>query len=174
MLVDLRIGYCDTHAEELGWSLDLGFQPAVATRRIHTPVFDIELRLLAASHQVAVYLAQRDPARPAVEIRLCLETVACIPVQTTALPAATTRQLPRAAYRFESAARIAEPAEFADTVAELESRAEQGLVGRYPGAPGALTVVLASADSNSASWKTWHSYPQDRMIVATESRLELR
>jgi Protein of unknown function DUF2617 len=174
MLVDLLIGYCDTNAEELGWSLDLGLQPALATRRIHVPPFELEIRLLGASHQVAVRWARPGARRADSSDPFCLETVACIPRQTTALPAEAVRDSPRWSYAFESAARTVDAGEFDRTIARLEAGADRGLVGRYPGECGALTAVLTSGGGRALSWTTWHTYPQDRRIVTTESRLELR
>jgi hypothetical protein len=173
MLVDLLTAYCDTHAEELGWSLDLGLRPALATRRIRTPPYEVELRLLGASHQVAVRAAKPGAGRADSADPLFLETVACIPRETTALPAEAARDRPRWSYTFQSAVRIVVSAQFDQTVARLEAAADRGLVGRYPGASGALTAVLLAGGGRSLAWSTWHTYPQDRQVVTTESRLEL-
>jgi Protein of unknown function DUF2617 len=192
MLVDLVVGYCDTDSADLGWSLDLGPQAALAVRCLEIAPFDVEVRLLGASHQVAVRwagpggtgrapgagpgtAAGSAPFSPRRGAVLCRETVACIPLETTPLPDTAVRENRQRVYSFSCAVRAVDEAEFGRTVARLEADAASGLVGRYPGAAGALTAVLPVGGSGrSLTWRTWHTYPRDLRIVATESRLELR
>ncbi|MGH3417214.1 MAG: DUF2617 family protein [Actinocrinis sp.] len=167
MLIELTAQYCDTKAGELGWSVDLDAQPALASRRLDLEPFSADLRLLGASHQIAVWLTgARSP--------VCLETVACLPEQTVPLPRTAERELPRGwRYTIESEVRTCTPDEFGTRVDGIERGAVEGLVGRYPGVPGALTAIVIRPWRAGLWWSTWHTYPQDRQIATTLSFLRL-
>ena len=164
MFVELTAGYCDTSAGELGWSVEIGPLRALATRRLDFAPFQIELRLLGASHQIAVWLA--GTAGP-----LCLETVACLPQQTVPLPRTAECELDGWLYTIESDVRTCSAAEFGERVAGIERCAGQGLAGRYPGIPGALTAIVIRPWQSGLWWTTWHTYPQDCQIATTLSFL---
>ena len=164
MFVDLPVGYCDTGAAELGWSMDLEPQRPLAVRRLALGRFRADLRLLGASHQLVVWLGGR--AGP-----LCLETVACLPGRTVPLPRAAGRDLGGWRYTFASVVRSHSPHEFYRRVARLESRAAFGLAGRYPGLPGAVTAIAVLPWYSGLRWTTWHTYPQNQQIATTLSSL---
>jgi hypothetical protein len=164
MFVDLPVSYCDTGADELGWSMDLGPQRPLATRRLAFGPFCVDLRLLGASHQLAVWLSDRTAP-------LCLETVACVPGRTVPLPRAAARDLGGWRYTFASVIRSHTVGEFSRRVSQLEARAALGLAGRYPGLPGAVTAVAVLPWRSGLRWTTWHTYPQNRHIATTLSSL---
>jgi hypothetical protein len=166
MLVELTAGYCETSAAELGWSVRLGPQHALASRQLELPPFQAELRLLGASHQIAVRLSGADQP-------VCLETVACLPEQTVPLPAAAECELRGWRYTNASAVRTCSAAEFGQRVAAIERCAAQGLAGRYPGMPGALTAIVIRPWRAGLWWSTWHTYPQDHQIATTLSFLRV-
>ena len=250
--VELEVGYCDTRAEDLGWSLDLEPQPALAARELAGSGFLVELRLLGASHQVVVRAGppcgpqpgpqsgsepgqqcglgrgtnegsgggpdldpDRDPgcspscgphggpghepgqdpsSNPGCDpsggpasgsiLRpisgrvpgldsgpICLETLACIPDRTYPVPAETQLALGRWRYTFRSNLRRHGPPDFARLLAGIEREAESGILGRYPGAPGAVTAIALDCDGPTLRWSTWHTYPGQGVIVTTHSTL---
>jgi hypothetical protein len=182
MLVDLAAGYCDSRAEELGWSVEIGPLRALAGTRLVLPPFTVDLRLLGASHQAAVWLA--GPPRPdsaesespaGCGALLCRETVACLPGRTAPLPKAAERDLPGWRYTIESAVRTLSRAEFAARLAGIERGSAQwpGIAGRYPGAPGAITAIAVRLWADGLRWLTWHTYPQQGMIATTLSCLQV-
>lgn len=160
MLVELTAGYCETSAAQLGWSVQLGPLQALASRRLELPPFQAELRLLGASHQIAVWLSDADQP-------VCLETVACLPEQTVPLPQAAECELRGWRYTIESDVRTCSAAEFGQRVDAIERCAAQGLAGRYPGIPGALTGIVIRPWRAGLWWSTWHTYPQDHQIATT-------
>ncbi len=167
MFIELTAQYCDTNAAELGWSVELARQPALASRRLDLAPFSAELRLLGASHQIAVWLT-------GASVPVCLETVACLPEQTVPLPRTAERELPRGLrYTIESDVRTCTKDEFGARVAGIEHCATEGLVGRYPGEPGALTAIVIRPWQAGLWWSTWHTYPQDRQIATTLSFLRM-
>jgi hypothetical protein len=166
MFVELTAGYCNTSAGELGWSVDLGPQQALASRSLDLAPFRAELRLLGASHQIAVWL-EGAPSP------VCLETVACLPEHTVPLPRTAERELRGWRYTIESDVRTCSAAEFGVRVAGIERCATQGLAGRYPGVPGALTAIVMRPWQAGLWWITWHTYPQDRQIATTLSFLRV-
>jgi hypothetical protein len=179
MYVDLTTAYCDTSAGELGWSMELEPQPALASRRLDLAPFHAELRLLGASHQIAVWLDKGAPgarsgsSERTTESALCLETVACLPERTVPLPRTAECELGSWRYTIESDVRTCSAAEFGARVAGIERCAAHGLVGRYPGQPGALTAIVMRPWESGLWWTTWHTYPQDRQIATTLSFLRL-
>jgi hypothetical protein len=173
MLVELTAGYYETSAAELGWSVCLGPQPALASRRLALPPFQAELRLLGASHQIAVWLGDVGEASPVCVEPVCVETVACLPEHTDPLPRTAERELRGWRYTIESDVRTCSPAEFGLRVAGIERCAGQGLAGRYPGLPGALTAIVIRPWRAGLWWTTWHTYPQDHQIATTLSFLRI-
>lgn len=171
MFVELTAAYCDTSAGELGWSMQLEPQPALAVRRLDITPFHAELRLLGASHQISVWLGGGGP--PGGVEPLCLETVACLPERTVPLPRTAECELGHWRYTIESDVRTCSEAEFGLRVAGIERCAAQGLVGRYPGLPGALTAIVMRPWQAGLWWTTWHTYPQDCQIATTLSFLRL-
>ena len=174
MVVELEVGYCDTRAEDLGWSLDLEVQPALATRELAGGGYRIELRLLGASHQVVIRSAGRerpgrmaDPEYPLV----CLETLACIPDRTSPVPEEALISLGPWRYTFTSDSRRHGPGEFARLLAGIEQESQSGILGLYPGEPGAVTAIALRSTAPMLHWSTWHTYPQQRTIVTTHSTL---
>jgi hypothetical protein len=164
MFVELTVGYSDTGADELGWSVDLGLQRALAARRLTLWPFHADLRLLGASHQIAVWL-------DGDESPVCLETVACLPDHTVPLPRTAEREMSGWRYTIESDVRTCSRDEFDLRVEAIERCAASGLAGRYPGAPGALTAIVLRPWESGLWWTTWHTYPQDRQIATTLSFL---
>ncbi|HEU5426520.1 MAG TPA: DUF2617 family protein [Actinocrinis sp.] len=170
MFVELTAAYCDTSAGELGWSIDLEPQPALASRRLDLGPFQAELRLLGASHQISVWLGSGPRGGPEP---LCLETVACMPERTVPLPRTAECELRGWRYTIESDVRTCSEAEFGVRVAGIEQCAAHGLAGRYPGLPGALTGIAMRPWQAGLWWTTWHTYPQNRQIATTLSFLRL-
>jgi hypothetical protein len=166
MFVELTAGYCDTSAGQLGWSVELGPQRALASRLLEFAPLRAELRLLGASHQIGVWL---DGAEEPV----CLETVACLPEHTVPLPRTAERELGGWRYTIESDVRTCSAAEFAARVTGIERCATQGLAGRYPGIPGALTAIVIRPWRAGLWWTTWHTYPQHCQIATTLSFLRM-
>jgi Protein of unknown function DUF2617 len=203
MVVDLDVGYCDTRAEDLGWSLELEPRPALAVRELAEAGFLIQLRLLGASHQVVVRVAdpdsQADPRQgpqpgsqfgpqyvpqpgsrsgpdsaPPGTAPVCLETLACIPDRTRPVPSGATVALGRWEYTFNSHTARHGPAEFDGLIGGIERESRSGILGRYPGAPGAVTAISLRSEGRTLHWSTWHTYPQQGSIVTTHSMLRAR
>lgn len=174
MLVDLAAGYCDSRAEELGWSVEIGPLRALARTRLVLPPFTVDLRLLGASHQAAVWFAAGASGTGGRRALLCRETVACLPGRTAPLPRTAGRDLPGWRYTIESTVRTLPYAEFAARLAGIERRSAQGggILGRYPGAPGAVTAIVVRLWAGGLRWLTWHTYPQQGTIAATVSCLQ--
>ena len=171
MVVELEVGYCDTRAEDLGWSLDLEPQPALATRELDRDGFRIELRLLGASHQVVIRTEDQTVDRTSSIPVVCLETLACLPGRTHPVPTETVVPLGPWRYTFGSHYRRPDPAEFARLLAGIERESASGILGRYPGEPGAVTAIALRGDGPVLCWSTWHTYPQQGVIVTTHSTL---
>lgn len=186
MLVDLAAGYCDARAEQLGWSVEIGPLRPLARTWLVLPPFTVDLRLLGASHQAAVWLA--DPPGPGGEPGdadpgpsagrgplLCRETVACLPGRTDPLPRVAARDLLGWRYTIESTVRTLSRAEFAARLVGIERRSAQwpGIAGKYPGAPGAITAIAVRLWAGGLRWLTWHTYPQQGMIATTLSCLQV-
>ena len=173
MVVELEVGYCDTRAEDLGWSLDLEPQPALATRELAVDGFLVELRLLGASHQVVVREQRAGPGAGPGRAPVCLETLACLPDRTRPVPAETAIALGRWRYTFSSHTRRYDPGDFDRLLAAIEQESEHGIYGRYPGVPGAVTAVALRRGGPVLRWSTWHTYPQQGAVVTTHSTLSV-
>lgn len=173
MVVELDVGYCDTRAEDLGWSLELEPQPALAVRELAAAGFLVQLRLLGASHQVVIRAAdQGEPAPDSTPV--CLETLACIPERTYPVPDETRIALGPWRYTFTSHNRRHSRSDFADLLDQIERAARSGVLGRYPGDPGAVTAIALRGEDSILHWSTWHTYPQQGAIVTTHSTLRMQ
>jgi len=173
MVVELEVGYCDTRAEDLGWSLDLEPQPALATQEMAVEGFLVELRLLGASHQVVVREQRAGPGAARGRAPVCLETLACLPDRTQPVPAETTVALGLWHYTFSSHNRRYVPGDFDRLLTAIERESEHGIFGRYPGVPGAVTAVALRRGGPVLRWSTWHTYPQQGAVVTTHSTLRI-
>ncbi len=161
--------FVDTRAADLALTLDAAEHPALATRTGRLGPFDVELRLLGASHQVTVGVpllrGRHTPVR---------ETLACLPGAEPFLPAHWTD----GDYDFHARVTTHDEPELARLVAGLQERTASadgrslGLIGSYPGRPLAVTAILATLDNGpTLRWETWHSYPQSGELVHTASAL---
>ncbi|HEY3872342.1 MAG TPA: DUF2617 family protein [Actinocrinis sp.] len=193
----MATGYCDAQAEDLGWSVEIEPLRALARTWLVLPPFTVDLRLLGASHQAAVWIAGPAGAGGTDAVRcadhdcadhhcadhrstergalLCRETVACLPGRTTPLPEAAVCDLAGWRYTIESAVRTLPRADFAARLARIERRSAQwpGIAGRYPGTPGAITAIAVRLWAGGLRWLTWHTYPQQGMIATTLSCLQV-
>ncbi|MBT2368183.1 DUF2617 family protein [Streptomyces sp. ISL-10] len=161
--IALSTPYLDTDAEQLSFSLGRPALEALAVRDLTVGGLEVELRLLGASHQVFA-----GPVR---------ETVACLPGVAGGLPATAVQDFDDWGYRFGARVRHFAAAEFSTQVAWIRSRSEghpEALYGIFPGSPEAVTALIVERHSTGVSWRTWHTYPQSRQIVATHTRLEAR
>ncbi|MEU8133805.1 DUF2617 family protein [Streptodolium elevatio] len=163
MHAELRTTYSDTRADALGWYLGLGPLRPLALRSLDLGGVRLELRLLGASHQVLV----RSPHG------VCSETVACLGGQRTPLPARAAQRVDGWDYEFTSLAETLADDDFEARVRTLLAEVEAhpaGIIGAYPGAPYAVTAIVAERLGSALGWSTWHTYPQERRIVSTRSR----
>ncbi|AZK97154.1 MULTISPECIES: DUF2617 family protein [Streptomyces] len=174
----LATPYQDTDADQLSFALGHPPMAALAVRELTIGGLAVQLRLLGASHQVF--------AGPVAE------TVACLPGGAGGLPD-TVREIDGWQYRFRAQVHRYPPEEFTRRVARVVQCAEahpHALYGVFPGDPEAVTALTVDAGTGSGTglggdgtgaplgtglnWRTWHTYPQSRRIVATHSRLEAR
>ncbi|MEE1930754.1 DUF2617 family protein [Streptomyces sp. TRM 70351] len=161
--IRLAAPYLDTSADQLSFTLDQPARPALAVRDVPAGETTVQLRLLGASHQVFA-----GPVR---------ETVACLPGTAGGLPPAVEQEVEGWNYRFTARVLHYRRAEFADRVAALRERLEgrrEALCGVFPGSPDAVTALAVERRGAALDWRTWHTYPQSRQIVATHTRLEAR
>lgn len=105
------------------------------------------------------------------------ETVACLPGVQGGLPDAAAHDFD--GWRYSFGARVTEhpgPA-FAAEVARIRALADAhpgALYGVFPGSADAVTALVVEHDGAGPAWRTWHTYPGSRRIVATHTRLEAR
>ncbi|MGI5484229.1 DUF2617 family protein [Streptomyces lavendofoliae] len=161
--IALTVPYLDTDADQLSFVLGRPAREALAVRDLTVGGLDVQLRLLGASHQVFA-----GPVR---------ETVACLPGVEGGLPDTASQDFGDWHYDFGARVRHFGPAEFSARVARIRSRSEdhpRALYGVFPGSPEAVTALTVEPDGAGLSWRTWHTYPQSRRIVATHTRLEAR
>ncbi|MDQ1012314.1 hypothetical protein QFZ82_006799 [Streptomyces sp. V4I23] len=161
--IALTTPYLDTDADQLSFSLVLPALDALAVRDLTVGGLDVQLRLLGASHQVFA-----GPVR---------ETVACLPGVAGGLPRTTVQEFDDWTYHFAARVRHFTSAGFSNRVAWIRSRSDgnpEALYGIFPGSPEAVTALTVDRHATGLDWRTWHTYPQSRQIVATHTRLEAR
>jgi hypothetical protein len=181
MLVTLDAPYVDTTAADLSFALGLAEQPALHVLDLPLPAVGsgaetgsrtslrassglLRLRLLGASHQVVLRAGADE----------LVETVACLPGQPPALPAAVDSG---GGYRFTARVHRLTADAFTGQVTALRGRLTadpQALVGVFPGSRDALTALQARFDDDGRiHWATWHSYPQTTELVQTETVVQI-
>ncbi|MFG3496319.1 DUF2617 family protein [Streptomyces sp. NPDC047928] len=161
--IALATPYLDTDADQLSFTLGCPAREALAVRDLTVGGLDVRLSLLGASHQVFA-----GPVR---------ETVACLPGVDACLPGTVTREFDGWDYHFSASVQHFDAAGFGARVARIRGRADEhprALYGVFPGSPDALTALTVEPQGSGLSWRTWHTYPQSRQIVATHTRLEAR
>jgi len=169
VIVSLEVPYADTTAADLGFALGLPPQPALHVLDLPGaagPGTHLQLRLLGSSHQAILELPGGTHS----------ETVACLPTGGGALPAAPVAiDLPTGLrYRFTVHIDRCPPDDFARAVTALATWDAHGalLLGEFPGAPGAVTALLArpaGTRGDGLGWRTVHAYPQTGEIVRTRT-----
>nr|WP_040521682.1 DUF2617 family protein [Gordonia araii] len=166
-MFELEGSFVDTRAADLTLTLDADEQPALATRRGRLGPFDVELRLLGASHQLTVDRRASGLLR---------ETLACLPGDRPHLPSTWVRD----DYAFRAEVSVHDDESLSELVDRLRTPADAAdslhLIGSYPGRPLAVTAIRAGYDvaSDALRWQTWHTYPQSSEVVYTESALSGR
>jgi hypothetical protein len=160
--VALATPYADVRAADLVHALDGPEVPGLGVLRAEVGGFAVELRLLGHSHQVAV-----TPPLGAV----LLETVACRPGVPGDLPARRDEQRGTLRYAFTASVVALDAA--SRGVADRVAADPLGLVGVFPGDPGAFTALRAAPSTAGAGvrWETWHAYPQSNELVCTTGTL---
>lgn len=159
----LATPYLDTDADQLSFTLGRPAHKALAVRDFTVGGHDVQLRLLGASHQVFA-----GPVR---------ETVACLPGVAGGLPEAAAEEFDDWDYRFSARVRHFAPARFSEEVTRirrLSDESPRALYGIFPGSVEAVTALIVERRGTGLGWRTWHTYPQSRQIVATCTRLEAR
>ncbi|MET9801794.1 DUF2617 family protein [Streptomyces sp. NPDC006368] len=154
--------FVDTDADQLSFALGHPAREALAVRDLTVDGIDVQLRLLGASHQVF--------AGPVGE------TVACLPGVEDGLPDTLARGFDDWDYRFEARVHRFTAKEFSAEVARVRCLADgpRALYGIFPGSPEAITALTVEREDAGLSWRTWHTYPRSRRIVATRTSLEAR
>ena len=169
MLTFLDVPYVDSTADGLSFALGLDPLPALDTlviSDIASPGTQLELRLLGASHQATLRTSRGT----------CSEVVACLPTEEPELPAAVDTHVAGSAYRFRAQVRRLESEEFGREVTALTDRLAmhpRALVGIFPGAPHAVTALLAEPIKGGIQWRTWHAYPQTGELAITRTTVEV-
>ncbi|MEV0219061.1 DUF2617 family protein [Streptomyces sp. NPDC050704] len=161
--IALSTPYRDTDTDQLSFTLGYPACEALAVRDLTIGGIDVQLRLLGASHQVFA-----GPVR---------ETVACLPGVEGGLPDSAAREFHGWQYSFSARVQDFTAPEFSAQVERIRSRSDEhplALYGVFPGSPEAVTAMTVQGQSTWLGWRTWHTYPQSRRIVATRTRLEAR
>lgn len=161
--IALTTPYLDTDADQLSFTLGRPAHDALAVRDVAVGGLTVQLRLLGASHQVFAGPVQ--------------ETVACLPGVTGGLPTTAVRSFDEWTYRFTARFELLTAEEFGEQVEQIRRRADahpRALYGIFPGVHEAVTALTVDRHATGLSWCTWHTYPQSRQIVATQTRLEAR
>lgn len=155
--------FTDTRAADLAWSITHPLIEPLAVRVVTLAGTRIELSVLGASHQV---LLEHAAAR-------LVETVACLPGECGGLPETRSPRIAGVArHSFASSVRRLDPAEFTARttgVRDLLADRPDALVATFPGAPLAVTGLLAVAAGPVLHWRSWHAYPQSGELVTTMS-----
>ncbi|GAB3494329.1 DUF2617 family protein [Nocardiopsis coralliicola] len=161
------VPFADTAASDLVWTLAAPPAAAVAQAAAVLGGVRLELRVLAASHQVAA----ESGGTPLIE------TVACRPGAAGTRPGALPALIddPARGYRFRCSIAVHRPDVLRDRVARLLTAVEQhpaAVAAVFPGDPAAATALTADAPApGTVRWSTWHAYPQTGELVRTESHL---
>ncbi|WP_149181462.1 DUF2617 family protein [Streptomyces sp. TRM49041] len=161
--IALDTPYLDTDADQLSFTLGHPAREALAVRELTVGGIDVQLRLLGASHQVCA-----GPVR---------ETVACLPDVAGGLPDTATEDFDGWHYSFSAQVCSLSAEAFGAEVALIRSRSDahpRALYGIFPGSADAVTALTVEREKAGLSWRTWHTYPRSRRIVATHTRLEAR
>jgi hypothetical protein len=161
--IELATPYLDTDADQLSFTLGRPAREALAVRDVTVGGLHVQLRLLGASHQVFA-----GPVR---------ETVACLPGIAGGLPEAAAEEFDDWDYRFSAHVRHFDPKRFSEEVSRIRKRSDEtpeSLYGIFPGSVEAVTALTVERHGTGLGWRTWHTYPQSRQIVATYTRLEAR
>lgn len=167
MLTTINTPFSDTRAHDLAWTLGRDPLPSLATLDLRLAGARVQLRVLGASHQVL--LDRREGT--------CSETVACTPGGRTPLPLEVSARLGNFGYEFAARVERLSTGSFARRAQELLALVAEhphGLAGVFPGDPHAFTALLAQSRRGQVQWLTWHAYPQERLLVATRTRIGLR
>jgi hypothetical protein len=141
----------DTSADLLRVAFSGPVLPAVAIWPARLLDADVEVAVLAASHQIRTG-------------EVALETLAC--TDGGAVPGPCTASVPAGADRwtltFDFAVRPTSPPAMRALVARLRDTA---LVHTFPGHPLAVTAVEVAPDG----WSTWHCYPEHGHVARTRT-----
>lgn len=168
MIQTISAPFVDTRAGDLALSLLEPPLAAEAVRSLEVAGAQVELRLLKASHQVAV---RRDGNE-------LIETLACLPSSPEPLPERHQQQSALGDYRTVLQVQQLGESELTRQVEQLlEQHAadDRYLVGQFPGHPLATTGVgLIEAAAGEVAWCSWHAYPQEQRLVLSRSTLRLR
>lgn len=171
MLRSLDTPYADTAAASLSFLLGGEPLPALDTLVVPDvagPGSSLELRLLGASHQALLDTAAGR----------CAEVVACLPGAAPGLPSEVDTTVVGLPYRFQARIDTYGPADFRAVVADLKQRYSdnpRALIGVFPGAPDAVTALVAlPANGGAVGWKTWHAYPQTGEVAVTRTSVVAR
>ncbi|WP_067970520.1 DUF2617 family protein [Nocardiopsis trehalosi] len=152
--------FADTRAADLVWSLDHPPIAPLASRVVRAGAGRVELRVLGASHQILVDLPDHA----------LTETVACLPGADPGLPGHTAAPVGGRHYDFASRVERPGPDHFASRVDDIVRAVDGhpgGLLAEFPGAPYAVTALIATAAARTVHWRTWHAYPQTGELVVT-------
>lgn len=157
MIAPLSVPYRDVRASELSWSLEAPDQPPLHARRHPVGPLDVEVRILGASHQIVVRLAER---------LICRETVACREPAPGPLPIAIERELDDGYhYEVRCEVRAVDPEHFPAWALALHDYAgalPDATVAVFPASPDAVTAVVVEplpVRLHGVLWRTWHTYP---------------
>lgn len=168
-LLQLGGAFIDTRAADLALTLGSDELSALAIRVGRLGPFDVELRLLGASHQVVVDCGT-------TRLR---ETLACLPGVEPGLPSVRVHD----DYTFRSTVTQHEATALRRIVERLandlrndDDGSTLSVFGSYPGRPIAVTAIRAQHDSirGALRWETWHTYPQSGEVVFTTSTVRER
>lgn len=170
MIVDVDVPFADARAVDLRYLPDA---PALAELgRLDLPEIvpggSLSLRLLGASHQAVLTLPEGSYG----------ETVACVGEAGSPLPDQAHVDVGPWRCRFDVHVATVTQSQLSSQCARLREHAEQvapqtTLLGRFPGAPEALTWLSAEigSDERLPGWTTVHVYPEAGEIVQTSTRL---
>ena len=164
MLAEIATAFVDASAASLRLALDLPPQPALEATIVGAGSFEVELRVLGASHQCIA----RRPGGAALS-----ETVACLTgAPGGPLPASHDRAKAGLRYTFSSSvARVGTAAlrTRADALRAAAAADPRALAGVFPGSPDALTALRCEPVAGGVAWTTVHLYPHTGELVETST-----